>query len=219
MRILIIGAGRVGSTLAAQLAKSGHSVTVIDKDESKVMAPEMIDAEFLLRDATDPRVYEELQLRDYDVVVAVTDKDEVNLFVAAVAKLYNIEKIYVRVKNPETSRLLRLLGVEGVVVAPLIAANILYSMIEGRYRLVRVVDTLIGEFHVVSATVKETSRVRGLTPEDIERRGLLPRGVKILSIYSEGVFYDPEEAPPLEPGFIVIALVHEEALKEFSELF
>ncbi len=219
MKILIIGAGRVGSNLAAKLVQSGHSVTVIDKDEDKVMNPENIDAEFLLRDATDPKVYEELQLRNYDVVVAVTDKDEVNLFVAAVAKLYDVEKIYVRVKNPETSRLLRLLGVEGVVVTPLIASNILYSMIEGRYRPVRVVYTLIGEFHVVSLTVKDTSRIRGLTPEELERRGLLPRGVKILSVYHEGVFHDPEEAPPLEPGFVVIALVHEEAIKEFSELF
>jgi len=219
LRILIIGAGRVGSTLAAQLVKSGHSVTIIDRDERKIMEHEAIDAEFLLRDATDPRVYDELQLRNYDVVVAVTDRDEVNLFVAAVAKLYEVEKIYVRVKNPETSRLLRLLGVEGVVVTPLIAANILYSFIEGRYRLVRVVDTLIGEFHVVSATVKETSPIRGYTIEALEEKGLIPRGVKILSVYHEGVFYDPEEAPPLEPGFVVVALVHEDALKEFSELF
>ena len=219
MKILIIGAGRVGSALAAQLVKSGHSVTVIDKDASKVESPETVDAEFLVRDATDPKVYEELELRDYDVVVAVTDKDEVNLFVAAVAKLYNVNKIYVRAKNPETSRLLRLLGVEGVVVAPLVTANILYSLIEGRYRLVRVVDTLIGEFHIASATVRETSPVRGLKPADIERKGMLPEGVKILSIYHEGVFYEPEEAPPLEPGYVVIALVHEESLKKFSELF
>ncbi len=218
MRILIIGAGRVGSTLATLLSNTGHSVTIIDKDEDKILSLEA-DVESYIRDATDPAVYEELDIKSYDVVVAVTDRDEVNLFVAAIARLNDINKIYVRVKNPHTSKLLRILGVDGVVVTPQIAANILFSFIEGRYRLVNVVNTLIGEFHLVSVTVRETSAVRGMTPADLEKRGLLPPGTRILSVYHEGQFYDPDEAPPLEPGFILIALVHSDALREFSELF
>jgi len=219
LKILIIGAGRVGRALAVQLVRSGHSVTLIDKDESKMQSPHDIDAEFLLMDATDPRTYEELDIKQYDVVVAVTDRDEVNLFVAAIASLYNIGRIYVRAKNPHTAKLVRVLGVDGVVVAPQITANLLYSFIEGRYRPVNLVNTLIGEFHLVSVTVKETSQVRGLRPREIEAKGLLPRGAKILSVYHEGRFYDPEEAPPLDVGYVVIALVHKEALEGFRELF
>jgi len=219
LKILIIGAGRVGRSLAAQLVRSGHSVTLIDKDETKMQALHDIDAEFLLKDATDPRTYEELDIKQYDVVVAVTDRDEVNLFVAAIASMYNIPRIYVRAKNPHTAKLVRVLGVDGVVVTPQIAANLLYSFIEGRYRPVNLVNTLIGEFHLVSVMVKETSQVRGLRPREIEAKGLIPRGVKILSIYHEGKFYDPEEAPPLDVGHVVIALVHREALERFRELF
>ncbi|MEB3806346.1 MAG: TrkA family potassium uptake protein [Desulfurococcales archaeon] len=218
MRVLIIGAGRVGSTLAELLSSAGHSVTVIDKSEEKVLNIQA-DVESYIRDATDPSVYEELDIRIYDVVVAATDRDEVNLFVAAIAKLNNIEKVYVRVKNPKTSRLLRILGVEGIIVVPQIAANILYTMIEGRYKVVNLVNTLIGEFKLVSLTVRETSSVRGITPLELEKRGLLPKGVKILAIYWEDRFYDPSEAPPLEPGQIVVALAHEESIKELSELF
>ena len=218
MRILIIGAGRVGSTLAELLSSAGHSVTVIDKNEEKVLSIQA-DVESYIRDATDPEVYEELDIRIYDVVVAATDRDEVNLFVAAIAKLNNIEKVFVRVKNPKTSKLLRILGVDGIVVVPQIAANILYTLIEGRYKVVNLINTLIGEFKLVSLTVRETSTVRGIAPPELEKRGLLPRGVKILAVYWEDQFYDPSEAPPLEPGQIVIALAHEEAIKELSELF
>jgi len=218
LRVLIIGAGRVGSTLAELLSEAGHSVTIIDKNEQKIMNIQA-DVESYIRDATDPAIYDELDIRMYDVVVAATDKDEVNLFVAAIAKLNNIEKVYVRVKNPKTSKLLRILGVDGVIVVPQIAANILYTLIEGRYRIVNLINTLIGEFRLVSLTVRETSPIRGLTPRDLEVRGMMPRGVKILAIYREDQFYDPNEAPPLEAGQIVIALVHEESLKEFNELF
>lgn len=218
LRVLIIGAGRVGSTLAELLSGAGHSVTIIDNNEQKIMNIQA-DVESYIRDATDPAIYDELDIRMYDVVVAATDKDEVNLFVAAIAKLNNIEKVYVRVKNPKTSKLLRILGVDGVIVVPQIAANILYTLIEGRYRVANLINTLIGEFQLVSVTVRETSPIRGMTPRDLEVRGMMPKGVKILAIFREDQFYDPSETPPLEPGNIVIALVHEESLKEFNELF
>ncbi|MEB3846906.1 MAG: TrkA family potassium uptake protein [Desulfurococcales archaeon] len=218
MRILVIGAGRVGSTLAERLSNAGHSVTVIDRDESKLVSIQA-DVESYVRDATDPDTYEELDVRMYDVIVAATDRDEVNLFVAAISKLYNIEKIYVRVKNPKTSRLLRMLDVEGIVVVPQLAANILYSMIEGKQRMVSIADALVGEFKLAALTVKETSPVRGMTPREVEAEGLLPKEAKIFAIYSRDRFYDPDEAPPLESGDVVILLLHESALEKIGELF
>ncbi len=218
MRVLIIGAGRVGSILAEKLSNAGHSVTVIDKDESKLLNIQA-DVESYVRDATDPEIYEELDIRMYDVVVAATDRDEVNLFVAAISTLYNVDKVYVRVKNPKTSRLLRMLDVDGIVVVPQLAANILFSMIEGRQRMISVTNALIGEFQLVSISVRETSAVKGMTPREIEARGIIPKDTRILTVYSRERFYDPDEAPPLDAGDIVVMLVHEASIDKLSELF
>lgn len=218
MRVLIIGAGNVGNKLAELLSEAGHSVTLVDNDERKLEGVEA-DVERYARDATDPSLYEELDLSQYDAVVAATDRDEVNLFVATIAKINNVERVYVRVKNPQTSRLLRALGVDGAIVVPVVAANILYSMIEGRYNVINLVNTLIGEFRLVSVTVREASSARGLTVRELEEKGMIPRKVKILAVFKEDQFYDPYEAPPLEAGCVVIALVHEESIEEFSELF
>lgn len=220
MRILIIGAGIVGSTLAEKLSNAGHSVTIIDKDEDRITkVGSMIDAEALVKDATSPEVYEELDIESFDVIVAVTDRDEVNLFTAAIARLYNVENIYVRIRNPQTSRILDILGVKGVVPEPQLVANIFYSMIEGVNTVVNLIPTLTGDFHLVSVAVRPTSIVRGKWVRDLVKDERFPRGVKILAVYDGENLIDPEVAPVLDVGHTVIALVHRDSLREFSNLF
>jgi trk system potassium uptake protein TrkA len=220
LKILIIGAGRVGSQLAILLSRLGHSITIIDKDEDKIVKiGTQADVEGLVRDATDPQLYDEIDFHSYDVIVATTDRDEVNLFVAAIAKLYNIGRVFVRAKNPQTTSLLELLGVEAVVVEPMLAANILYSLVQGRYGIMDMVATLTGDFHLVSGLVKETSVLRGKRITEALREGLIPGGVKVLAVFDGENFYEIEDAPPLDVGSIVIALVRSNALKEFSVLF
>ncbi|MCE4624348.1 MAG: TrkA family potassium uptake protein [Desulfurococcales archaeon] len=219
MRILIIGAGRVGSHLAERLSKLGHDITVVDKDERKILSViNIADVEGLSRDVTDPRFFEDIDLSSYDAIVIATDRDEVNLFVASIARLYNVERIFVRAKNTQTISLLNLIGVESVIVEPLIAANMLYSLIQGKYELVHLVSALTGEFFLVAGAVRETSKIRGKILSHIMDEEI-PKGVKILAVFDGENFYDPTEAPPLEPGHVVVALVSNRSLKEFNELF
>ena len=202
------------------MSKLGHSITVVDKDEEKLVRLGTIaDVEGLVRDATDPQLYEDIDLQTYDVVVACTDKDEVNLFVAALARLYKIERVLVRAKNPQTPTLLQLLGVESVIVEPQITANIIHAMIQGRYGLVDLITSLSGDFRIVAASIKETSMLRGKTIMDALRERLIPAGVKILAVFDGERFYDIEDSPVLDVGYVVVALVWKNSLKEFSELF
>ncbi len=220
MKILIIGAGRVGSQLASDLSRLGHSITIVDNDEEKLLrVSSQADVEALVRDATDPQLYEEIDIQSYDVVVAATDKDEINLFVAAIAKLYNIERVFVRAKNTQTSSLLQLLGVEAAIVEPQLAASIIFTMIQGRYGIVDLVSTITGDFHLVSGSIKQTSILRGKTLLEAIRDGLIPKSIKLLAVFDGERFYEVEESPVLDVGHIVIALVSHTSLKEFSELF
>ncbi|MCE4628206.1 MAG: TrkA family potassium uptake protein [Desulfurococcales archaeon] len=219
MKILIIGAGRVGSHLAKLLSRLGHDITIVDKDEQRILSVMSVaDAEGLARDVTDPSFFEEIDLSRYDVVVAATDRDEVNLFVSSIAKLYNVERIFVRAKNPQTVTLLNMIGVESAVVEPVIAANILFSHIQGKYEIVNLVSSLSGEFFLVAGVIKETSRLRGKLLTHAIREGLIPPEIRVLAVFDGERFYDIDEAPVLEVGHIVIALVTERSLKTFSEL-
>jgi len=219
LKVLIIGAGRVGSHLAQLLSNLGHDITVVDKNERRILAVmNQADVEGLARDVTDPSFFEEIDLAAYDAVVVATDRDEVNLFVASIAKLYNVERIFVRAKNPQTVTLLNMIGVESAVVEPVIAANIIFAHLQGRYEIVNLVSSLSADFFLVAGVVKETSRLRGKLPAHAMEEGLIPGSVRLLAVFDGEKFYSIDEAPVLDVGHVVIALVTEKGLKEFSEL-
>ena len=220
MRILIIGAGYVGSMLAEKLSEAGHSVTIIDKDDEKIArVGSTLDVEALVRDATSPTVYDEIDINSYDIIVAVTDRDEVNLFVAAIARLYGVKRVFVRIRNPQTARILATLGVEGVIPEPQLIANILYSYIQGSYTIINLVSAMAGDFVLVSARVRPTSMVRGKRVKDLLRNGRLPPHTRIIAVVSQDRIMDPSESPPLDVEDLVVALVRKDKVKEFSSLF
>jgi trk system potassium uptake protein TrkA len=217
VRILVIGAGEVGRLLARRLSEIGHSVTIVDKDEDRIMTlSEEADVLGIVRDATDPRLYEELDLSSFDVVVAATDKDEVNLFVAAIAKMYRVPRIFVRVRNPETARLLTMLGVEGIIAERQIAANILFSYIQGQYSIVELIPALQGDFLIVSGVVRATSPLRGKSMREVEK--MLPKGARLLLVYHNGEFRDPREVAYLEEGMMPIFISMRDSLRELARL-
>lgn len=102
MNIIIVGCGRVGRTIAKQLDKEGHSITVIDNNSEalgaiagtqNVMGLQGNGATFsMLKDAG---------IRECDLMIAVTASDELNLYACLIAKNAGAPKTIARVRNPE----------------------------------------------------------------------------------------------------------------------
>jgi trk system potassium uptake protein TrkA len=103
LHVMIIGAGRVGSALAEELADAGHAVVVIEQDPERRewLAEQRRDVEVVLGDGTDPHVLESHGARATDVVVAVTDKDDTNVLVASIAKTeFGVRRTITRIVDP-----------------------------------------------------------------------------------------------------------------------
>ena len=217
MKVLIIGAGHVGTHLAKLLSESGNEVIVVDKDPVKCerIANET-DVMALNRDATDIFLYEDVDLATIDVAVAVTDKDEVNLFVAAIARDYGVPRIVVRVKDPRVARLLERIGIEHAITEPFLIAKIMESLIEGRYHAVELSPVLTGGYALVSFTVTESDSSVGKRLDEIN----YPREkAKILAVFDGSSLKDPVEVSELRPGYEIIALIHKETVEEFMSAF
>ncbi|MCE4603982.1 MAG: TrkA family potassium uptake protein [Aeropyrum sp.] len=220
MRVLVVGAGRVGRELSKRLSQAGHSVTIVDKDGQKIeIVQAEADVEGLEIDVTDPRFYDEVDILAYDALVAATDRDEVNLFLAAMARAYGVERIYVRVRLKETTRILKTLGIYDMIVEPDIIAGLLYSIITGRGRLVLLSDVFIGNYVVAASTVTKQSPVRGERLSEFLRSHDLEGKVKVLAIYDGDSLKEPDEVGTVEEGYTIIALVDRDHLEEYSKLY
>jgi len=86
MRIVICGAGLVGSAIASHLAAEQNDVTVIDADNEKIQrVAEHADVRGVVGVASHPDVLAEAGLRDAQLLIAVTESDEVNMVATQVA--------------------------------------------------------------------------------------------------------------------------------------
>ncbi len=207
MKILIVGIGELGRHIAISLSKKGHDIVAVDKDEAKCEAlSNEADVMVLHRDATDPSLYEEIELQSFDVVVAATDRDEVNLFVAAIAKEYGIGRIIVITRSSKASDLISTLGLaELSLPSPVIAANLVVDYIEGKYSLVPITGILSGKYGIYTVAVSPGDKIVGMKLAEI--KALLPEDVMILAIFDGKRFLEPEDDLVIETGYLIILLV------------
>ena len=88
MNALIIGAGKIGTSVAKYIAEKGHGVSIIEKNETVCEGFERIKGVTIYcGDGCDPSVLESSGIKIADVVVTVTGDDEDNLVVALLSKL------------------------------------------------------------------------------------------------------------------------------------
>ena len=102
MKIVIVGCGKVGTTLAVKLQEEGHEITVIDKNERVIeQIGNTVDALGYVGNGAVFSVLEEADVRGADLLLAVTATDEINLLTCLVANKLDVKHTIARVRNPE----------------------------------------------------------------------------------------------------------------------
>ncbi len=163
MKVLVVGAGNVGKHLASVLSRSGHEVTLIDRDPTVLASiGEDLGVARVHGDGCEPSVLEAAGVRGTDVVIAATGDDEDNLVAANLAKFaFGVPQVVGRVKNAENAWLYEPeLGVDVAVSAP----HIIAQLVEERVTLGDVISLLKlerGNITLVEATIPPESPVAG----------------------------------------------------------
>jgi len=102
MKALIIGCGRVGSTIALQLYAEGWEVTVVDENEDALSRlGESWPGRFVVGHGMDADLLRDAGIEETDAVVVATDGDNTNIVIGQVAqKRFGIECVVVRILDP-----------------------------------------------------------------------------------------------------------------------
>src|ERR671931_271214 len=116
MKALVIGCGRVGSSVALQLEREGWDVTAVDeKEEALTRLGENWSGGFIVGHGMDVSVLRAAGIEDTDAVVVATDGDNTNIVIGQVAqKRFDNQCVVVRVLDPARAGVYRELGLRTV---------------------------------------------------------------------------------------------------------
>ena len=102
MKIIIIGAGKVGCQIAKTLSSENHDVVIIEKDDMKRQsAQDNLDVLTILGNGANVRTLEEAGIKQTDMIIAVTSSDEANMIACMTAKQFGVPQKIARIRNPE----------------------------------------------------------------------------------------------------------------------
>ena len=100
MKLVICGAGVIGSNLGRYLAEEGHEVNLIEQDGAIALkASEKLDVKVIVGSASHPSILELAGVAESDMVIAVTNSDLSNLAICSLAAAYGTKKKIARVRD------------------------------------------------------------------------------------------------------------------------
>jgi len=113
MNVIIVGCGRVGSTLARLMHNDGHTVTVVDLlSESFRRLGSRFKGQRIIGNGIDSEVLKRAGVEKCDVFVAVTQGDNRNIMSSQIARvIYDVPKVLTRINDPVRADLYRTLGI------------------------------------------------------------------------------------------------------------
>jgi trk system potassium uptake protein TrkA len=134
MRIIILGCGRVGSTLASYLVKEGHHVTVVDRDQSAFdKAVQRLGPSFTTETVRgvgiDEDVLRQAGIEQAHAFISVSSGDNTNIVAAQIAKhRFNVPKVLARVYDPIRAEVFRDSGFD-TICSTLLGAGVLHDLL------------------------------------------------------------------------------------------
>ncbi len=206
MKIIILGAGQVGRTAAYHLSREeANDVTVIDVNEDTLRdLQDRLDIRTVSGNASSPRVLEAAGITTTDILVALTNSDEVNMMACHIAwTLYRTPKKIARIRSADYTERERLFGENGVAVDVWISPEQLVT--EYVARLIRypgalqVLDFADGRVRLVGVRARQGSPLVGQALRTL-REHIPNIDARVAAIYRAGKSVKPEGTTVIEDG-------------------
>ncbi len=213
MRYLIVGCGRVGSTLAKLLDADNHEIVVVDENPAAFKRlGQKFKGHVVVGTGIDYDVLKRAGAKTADGLIAVTNGDNRNIMAALIGqRLFNIKKIVARIYDPMRGMMYRDLGIDTVCPTTVGAKLIRDQLMEAPWDSLQSFD--FGKITSLTATVPASAS--GKRVVDVENAGR----IRIAAIRSGKTVRVAADDTILSEGDEINAIVAPEAISEFSQLF
>ena len=115
-KIVVVGCGRLGASIANDLYEQGEDVIVIDKNEDSFRKlSDSFGGLTYVNEGTRVETYEQLELKKDDILIVVTNDDNVNIMISQlVIKMFQIHTIICRLYDPQRECVYQEFGIETI---------------------------------------------------------------------------------------------------------
>ena len=216
-KLIIIGGGNIGFNLAKDLEKyqTDISVSIVEnnEDRSKYIADQLSNTLVLNGDGLDQDLLDEANIKDADLLLALTNDDETNIIISAVARKNKCESIII-VNNSEYNKLKDVLGISKVVdPRKITVSKILKHIHKGKIESVFAIDN--NQAEIIHAQVLKSSKLINKNIEDAD----FPNGLRVGLIKKEDKIIIPEKDTKIEIHDEILFLCMRDDIKKAEELF
>jgi trk system potassium uptake protein TrkA len=215
MNIIIVGCGKVGYTLAETLSEENHNVSVVDVNEEPLSRLSALDVSVIKGNGSSYRALQEAGVRDCDILIAVTNRDEVNMLCCLIAKKTGNCRTIARVRDPEYYEEIDFikdeLGLSLAINPELSAANYIYHLI----RCPSAMELNIfakGRVHMPSLVIPEKSPWDGKNL--IQISGDTPYPLLIAMVESNQQLFIPDGKTVLHAGDRISLIMASETMTD-----
>ncbi|MCO5071357.1 MAG: Trk system potassium transporter TrkA [Rhizobiaceae bacterium] len=217
-RIVIAGGGNIGLHVARTIERrqSRTRIKIIEHDRERAVriADQLRRTVVLNGSALDNKLLHEADIHDADLMVALTNNDQVNILSGAMAKGLGCKANLVLLNNPAYHDLSKTLGIDAYVNPRSVTiSRVLQHVRRGRIRAVHSVEQ--GAAEIIEAEALETSPLVGPALRELE----LPSGMRIGAILRDNEVLTPSGSVRIKPKDRVVIFVTREAVKQVEQLF
>ena len=173
MKILIVGAGKLGMKVANALLGGEHAVTIMDTDESVLQKiSSHIDVMTVNANAKEVKSLKKLNIAKYDYLIAVTGNDEANIVISSFAKRLGCSKVIARIRDPEHMQQINFIkdamGIDHIVNPYLGITVEIYKYLAEKYTLSNGIFST-GKISLIEFNVEKYKQLIGLSMTDIPK--------------------------------------------------
>ena len=210
VHVIIAGCGRVGSELATNLERLGHSVVIIDKKQTAFERLNPDIGRRIVGFAFDREVLKDAGIREADAFAAVTSGDNSNILSARVAKEhYKVPHVVARIYDPRRAQIYQRLGIQTVATVRWTTDQILRSLMPDEVPVEYTVDN--GEVVVTAVPTPPEAIGKHTTEIDLEGQR------RVVAVSRFGVPRVPDKDLTLQDGDILHVAVVRGGLGDLSD--
>ena len=175
MKIIIVGGGKIGATLIESLEGEGHDITFVDCDQKVVDEMNNIyDVMCVCGNAVDNDTLDEAQVSSADLLIAVTNSDEINMLICFIAKKMGAAYTVARVRNPEFNdkrmeQVKQYLDISLTINPELLAASEIFNILK-LPAAINIETFSRRNFSMIELSLKEGSHLDGMSLIDLRKK-------------------------------------------------